>query len=153
MPDKTPWETLYAMITELSNLVLSQSRSINNLLATIQRNLIEIQNSLSVLAGGLQERYNARNQQEIDELQSKIEIMRKQIEDKKNNTGKTSQDIEQIAMKTAQEFYTQQQQAEKKKWEIDWPDVWKKVVMVAITAVVVYSLPAIGRFLVEVFSP
>lgn len=153
MPDKTPWETLYAMITELNNIVLSQSRSTNNIMANIQATLIDLKNSVSLLAGGFQERHNQRNQQEIEELQAKIEIMQKQIEEKRNSTGKTSKDIEQIAMQKAQEFYTQQQLTEKKRWEIDWPGVYKNLVVVIITAVVIYSLPAIGRFLANVFTP
>lgn len=153
MAEKNPWETVYSMITELNNVVLSQSRNTNNILANVQTTLIDIKNSLAVLAGGLQERHNQRNQQEIDELQARIEIMQKQIDEKKSNGGKTSKDIENIAMQKAQEFYTQQRQAERKKWEINWPDVYQKLVMVVITAIVIYSLPAIGRFFAAVFAP
>jgi hypothetical protein len=46
----------------------------------------------------------------------------------------------------------QQEQAELKRKQIDWIDVRNKVLIVAITAIVLYILPRIGELIESVFA-
>lgn len=154
--DREYVEMLYSLLTEMNGALMSQVRNINNTMSKILLNMIDIQNSLNVLNTGLKDTRDKRYQEEIDALESRIETMRREVEEKKvakNVAGQsTSQEMRTVAM----DVLTQQREAEIKRKQIDWFDVRNKVIPYIVGALVlafvIYGLPKLGELLILIFS-
>ena len=152
MPDIQPMpreygEMIYSLLTEMNGALMAQSRAINNNLSNSQRTMLDLQVSINNLILGLKETRDKRYQEEIDNLEVQMQALTRQLDDKrsaKSTTGTTSQKIQTVL--------AQREQAELKRKQIDWIDVRNKVLIVAITAAVLYMLPVIGKLIQAIFS-
>lgn len=152
MADITPMpkeysEMIYSLLTEMNGALMAQSRAINNNLSNSQRTMLDLQVSINNLILGLKETRDKRYQEEIDNLEVQMQALTRQLDDKRNaksTTGTTSQKIASVL--------AQREQAELKRKQIDWIDVRNKVLIVAITAAVLYLLPVFGKLIQAIFS-
>jgi chromosome segregation ATPase len=140
-------EMIYSLLTEMNGALMAQSRAINNNLSNSQRTMLDLQVSINNLILGLKETRDKRYQEEIDNLEVQMQALTRQLDDKrsaKSISGTTSEKIRSVL--------TQREQAELKRKQIDWIDVRNKVLIVAITAIVLYILPRIGELIESVFA-
>ncbi len=154
--DREYMEMLYSLITEMNSVMTSQFRTMNNSIANSQRIILDLQNLTVSLIDGLRETRDKRYQEEIDHLELQMLTLQKQVEEKKASrdvpTMTTSQEIRAVAL----DVIKGQREEEKKRWSIDWADVWKKTVPYIVGALalafVLYALPEIGKLLIDMFS-
>lgn len=145
-------EMIYSMLSEMNGVFMTQVRQINNNMGNIQRIMLDLNTSISNLIAGLKESRDKRYQEEIDSLEQQMETLRKQLEEKKSAKSSgitTSQKIRSVVMDVAKE----QKLAEVERTQIDWIDVRNKVLIVVITAVVIWLLPHVGAWLQLIFAP
>lgn len=140
-------EMIYSLLTEMNGALMAQSRAINNNLSNSQRTMLDLQVSINNLILGLKETRDKRYQEEIDNLEVQMQALTRQLDDKRNAKSTTGTTSQKIATALAQ-----REQAELKRKQIDWIDVRNKVLIVAITAVTLYTLPLIGKFMQAIFS-
>jgi predicted phage tail protein len=159
MPDKKLMEReygemIYSLLSEMSGTMLATLRQVNNSLANLQRIVLQLENTINTLVSSNKEVRDQRYQEEIGALEAQMENLRKQLEEKKlaKNTMTTSEQIEKVIS----EQLTNREQAEKKRKAIDWIAVRNQLINVIlgaiVLAIVLYSLPSIGQFLVNVFT-
>lgn len=152
MADITPMhkeygEMIYALLTEMNGALMAQSRAMNNNLSNNQRTMLELQVSINNMIMGLKETRVKRHQEEIDTLELQMHVLTQQLGEKrisKNQPVSTSEKILSVL--------EQREQMELKRKQIDWIDVRNKVLIVAITAAVLYLLPVIGKLMQAIFS-
>lgn len=142
--DREYMEMVYSMLSEMSAAARVQHGAMLNSLANVQSSFIDLQKTLSLLARGLEERSEQRYQQEVHDLELQIEGFRKLLEEKKNNIlqppiGKTSQDIEKIALSTYNQQQTMQL-AEQQKASIARKIKWQDLAIGAIVSYVAVQL-------------
>lgn len=155
--DKKPMEReygemIYSLLTEINGVFMAQVRQINNSMGNVQRIMLDLNTSINNLIASLKESRDKRYQEEIDNLETQMTSLRKELEQKKiakNTTLTTSQEMRAIAI----DVLDTKEQEKKKRWEIDWVDIRNKLVLVIITAIVLYALPYVGRFFATVFAP
>jgi chromosome segregation ATPase len=140
-------EMIYSLLTEMNGALMAQSRAINNNLSNSQRTMLDLQVSINNLILGLKETRDKRYQEEIDNLEVQMQALTMQLNDKRSAKSTTSTTSQKIASVLAQ-----REQAELKRKQIDWIDVRNKVLIVAITAAVLYLLPVIGKLMQAIFS-
>lgn len=155
MREYTPREYQELILEELGRiyaLARSQFGAISNLLASNQSVMLELQKTLLVLARGLEERSEKRYQEEISDLETRIKGYEKLLEEKKQQSqqpsGKTSQDIERIAINAYQEQQTLQlaeQQKQSVARKIKWQDL-------AIGAAISYIVVQIAIALIKLLG-
>jgi hypothetical protein len=126
-------------------------RSINSSQASILKALSELQKIIELMNTGFKETREKRYQEEIDDLELKVLVFEKQLNEKratKESGGSTSERIRPVVM----DVLTQRDQAELKRKQIDWIDVRNKVVIVFVIAIVLYAIPWIGQLLQIIFA-
>lgn len=137
--DREYQELILEAIGRFDTVSKAQHKAMLNTLATIQRTMLDLQQSVLILTKGLEERSEKRYQEEIEDLENRIKGFEKLLEEKKQaqqtqQTNKTSQDIQRIALNTYQEQQTQQlaeQQKQSVARKLKWQDL-------AIGAIVSY---------------
>lgn len=142
-------EMIYSLLTEMNGALMAQSRSMNNNLSNNQRTMLDLQVSINNLILGLKETRDKRYQEEIENLELQMQNLTRQLEEKK--IAKTSGSVTTTGKIEA--VITQREQAELKRKQIDWIDVRNKVLIVVVTAVVLYAIPQIGHLLQIIFAP
>jgi len=124
--DRVYAEMIYSLLTEMNGALMSQVRSINNTLSVLQRTVLNMNDSVTNLDNNLKETRDRRQLEEISNLETSLESLRKQLEEKKNareSSGDTSEKIRAVSLDTIKNY----QEAEKKAKSIDWIDVRNKV--------------------------
>lgn len=129
--DREYMELILEAIGRLDDVSKEQHRAMLNTLGSVQRTLLDMQQSFILLSKGLEQRSEKRYQEEIEDLEARIKSFEKLLEEKKQiqqeqRTNKTSQDIERIALNAYQEQQTLQlaeQQKETVARKVKWQDV------------------------------
>lgn len=133
-------EMIYAMLSELNGVVLAQMRIVNNNIANVQKIMLELNEAIKILSVGLKETREKRYQEEIDILESQMRSLQSQLNEKKaaksTAAGTTSEKIRAVTA----DYLEDREREELKRLKIDWIDIRNKVLLVIITAVVLYLL-------------
>ena len=153
--------TIFGMIKDLSDGLMSQAKATNNNVAAILRTNMQLQETITNLIKNLTDTRDQRYQQEIDDLEAQMAGMLKMIEEKKaakvdnKSTGERLQEIAKEAVSELQEA----QEAERKKRSIDWYAVRdaavKGVVSALAIALVLWlasNAPGIGELIKSIFG-
>ena len=144
-------EMIYALLVEMNSTYITQLRAMNNNLSNNQRTMLDFQTTINNLIQSLKETREKRYQEEIEMLERQIETFTKQVEEKKSaqtSTGDTAEKIRSVTI----DVLTQRDMAEQKRRQIDWIDVRNKVLIVVVTAIVLYALPQFGQLLQAIFA-
>ncbi len=150
--DRSYMEMIYSLLTEINGVITSQLRNMTNTMGKILMAVIDIQNSITLLNKSTVEYRDQRIQDEINKYEAGMESLKKQIEGKKTEkieNQKTSQDIEGIAIKAAENIITLQREMK----ETEQETILKKRKEAVITAVwVTLSVGAVLAVL-SAFAP
>lgn len=140
--DREYMEMIYSLLLEVSTTSKAQHGTMINSLVSVQKSFIDLQQTLALLAKGLEERSEKRYQQEIADLETQIKGFQKLLEEKKSSIqqpNKTSQDIERIAINA----YAQQQTiqlAEQQKASMARKIKWQDLAVGAILSYVAVQI-------------
>lgn len=150
--------TIFAMIREMNDGLMSQAKATNNNVAAILRTDMALQENIKNLITSLTDTRDKRYQEEIDELEQQLSAVMHMLEEKKaakQDNQSTSERIKEAA-KTA---VTEVQETERKRKSIDWLDVRNTMVKAgagATAVAIIYFLarnaPAIGEFIQRIFG-
>jgi hypothetical protein len=157
MPDKKPMEReygemIYSLLTELNGMFMAQVRQVNNNIANVQRLMLDLKASIENLIISLKDTRDKRYQDEIDNMEARMETLRKELEQKKATKPATLSTSEEIRA-VVTDMTLKQKLAEVEKNKINWPDVRNKVLLVVITAIVLWLLPRVGEIITLIFAP
>jgi len=150
--------TIFAMIREMNDGLMTQAKATNNNVAAILRADLTLQETIKNLITSLTDTRDKRYQEEIDELEQQLSALMHVLEDKKaakEDNKSTSERLKEAAKSAV----TEVQEADRKRKSIDWLDVRNSAVKAgaAATAVaIIYflarSAPAIGEFIQRIFG-
>jgi len=151
--DREYQELVLEAITRASELSKTQHAAMINTLAATQKGILDLQQSFLLLTRGLENRSETRYQEEIEDLENKILGFEKLLEGKKQvqqgqQTTKTSQDIERIALNAYQEQQTLQL-AELQKQSVARKIKWQDL---AVGAALTYIVVQVVIRVIEVFG-
>jgi chromosome segregation ATPase len=150
--EQTNFSEMYALLTEMNGAIMAQLRAVNNNIGNVQRIMLDLNLSINNLITGLKDTRDKRYQEEIDSLEAQMKNLQTQIEDKraaKTTTVTTSEKIRSVVT----DMTMKQKLTEQERKQIDWIDVRNKVILVVITAIVLWILPKIGEWLQIIFAP
>jgi chromosome segregation ATPase len=149
--------TIYAMIREMNENLMTQARATNNNVAGILQTTLALQKSISNLIENLTETRDHRYQEEIDSLEEKMSALVKELEQKKAAKVENKSTAERIQT-AAKEAVTEIQAEERKKKSIDWIGVRDTMIKAAAGAIAVaiitflaLNAPGIGEFIKSIF--
>jgi len=153
--DKVYGEMIYSLLTEMNGSQSVQLRAVNNNIANNQRTMLALQGSIENLIVGLKETRDKRYQEEINNLETQMNNLRKQLEEKKiakNTTSTTSEKIRAVSLDMIKDY----EAAENKAKSINWIDVRNNTIKIVIASVVLvtvyYLLPLFGQLLQTMFT-
>ena len=150
--------TIFAMIREMNESLMTQAKATNNNVAAILRTNLALQETIKDLITSLTDTRDKRYQEEIDDLEQKVSGLMHMLEEKKaaKQDNKSTSDRLKDAAKTA---VTEVQEDQRKRTSIDWLDIRNTMVKagagataVAIIYFVAKNAPAIGEFIQRIFG-
>jgi len=150
--------TIYAMIREMNDGLMTQAKATNNNVGNILRVSLTLQEAVANLIQNLSETRDQRYQQEIDALEEQMSALVKELEVKKAAKVENKSTAERIQA-AAKEAVTEVQAEERKKRSIDWFGVRDTAIKAAVAmmtvAIIVWiasQAPGIGELIRDVFG-
>jgi len=150
--------TIFAMIREMNDSLMTQAKATNNNVAAILRTNMTLQETIKNLIQSLTDTRDKRYQEEIDELEQQLSGLMHMLEEKKaakQDNRSTGERMNEAAKTAVAEL----QADERKRKNIDWIDVRNSAVKagagasaVAVVYFVAKNAPAIGEFVQRIFG-
>lgn len=150
--------TIFAMIREMNDGLMTQAKATNNNVAAILRTNMALQETIKNLITSLTDTRDKRYEQEINELEQQLSSVMHMLEEKKTARQDNKSTAERLK-DAAKVAVTEIEADERKRKSIDWLDVRNSSVKagagataVAIVYFIAKNAPAIGEFIQRIFG-
>jgi len=155
--DLRPVDTMaiFEMIRTMNDGLMTQAKATNNNVAGILRASLQLQETIGALINSLTETRDKRYQEEIDDLEGRINGLVHSLEEKKSAKVDNRSTSEKM-IAAAKEATAQLKAEEQKRTGIDWYDMRNYAIKTAIAIIVGagvwYLAPIVARVLGEMFT-